>query len=123
MINGLGEEIRNDSDRRYVQIPAFEDHVRKNDDEHKDMQSDINHVCIRLKLLEEFKAEKEQHDAKQDAALAHVEKLTKKHDKAIEDIIFQLSQMGSRPSEPLTAAPISVPDSGDILSKVNDLIN
>jgi hypothetical protein len=41
--------------------------------------------------LEDFKLEKDTHDAKQDTTLAHVEKASKKHEKQLEEIIFQLS--------------------------------
>ncbi len=88
MINDLGEDLRGEVERKYVQVATFEDHVRKNDDEHKDMQQDTNHVCIRLKLLEDFKVAQEEHDAKQDATLAKVDKMAKTHDKQIEDIIY-----------------------------------
>jgi hypothetical protein len=45
------------------------------------MQQDINHICIRLKLLEDFKTDKEAHDAKQDVTLEKVDKASKKHEK------------------------------------------
>ena len=88
MINDLGDDLRADCDRKYVGLPTFEDHVRKNDDEHKEMQQDTNHVCIRLKLLEDYKVGKEEHDAKQDLTLAQVDKRTKTHEKQLEDIIY-----------------------------------
>jgi hypothetical protein len=38
MINDLSDDLKADADRKFVQLPTFEDHVRKNEDEHKDMQ-------------------------------------------------------------------------------------
>jgi hypothetical protein len=98
MINDLGDELRADSDHKYVTLDRYEDHVRKNDDEHKDMQQDINHICIRLKLLEDFKMASDDHNAKYDAITHRLEKDSKKQDKQLEDIIYQLSQLSSKPS-------------------------
>lgn len=121
MINDLGDDLRADCDRKYVGLLTFEDHVRKNDDEHKEMQQDTNHVCIRLKLLEDYKLGKEGHDAKQDVTVAQVDKRTKAHDKQLEDIIYQLSQVSSRPSPSGLSNPISTTnnDSGDLLDRMH----
>ena len=88
MVNDLGDELRADCDRKYVQLPTFEDDVRKNEDEHKDMQQDINHICIRLKLIEDWKTDKEARDAKSEVTLGKVDKAAKKHETQLEEIIF-----------------------------------
>jgi uncharacterized membrane protein YukC len=88
MINGLGDDLRADAERKFVTLDTYEDHVRKNDEEHREMQQDTNHVCIRLKMLEDYKAEREEKDAKQSVTLAQVDKKTKQHDKQLENLIF-----------------------------------
>ncbi len=120
LINDLGDELRSDADRKYVALPTFEDHVRKNEDEHRDMAQDMNHACIRIKLLEDFKALQNEHDARQDETLAQAVKATRKHEKQLEDIIYQLSQLSSRPTASGLSNPVSMPtDSGDMLDKMH----
>jgi hypothetical protein len=124
MINDLGDELRADADHKYVGLDKYDDQVRKNDDEHKDMQQDINHICIRLKLLEDFKTASDEHNAKFDAITHKVEKDSKKHEKQLEDIIYQLSQLSSRPSPSGLSNPVTIPgDNGDIMRRMEMAID
>lgn len=55
MINDLGDELRSDAAKKFVPLDTFDIHVRKNDDEHKALEQDNNHACLRLKMLEEWR--------------------------------------------------------------------
>ena len=63
MINEMGDEIKTDCSKKFVLLTDYEEHVAQNAEEHKAFEKDINGAYIRLKMLEDWKNDKEDKDS------------------------------------------------------------
>ena len=87
----MGDEIKSDCGKKFVLIHDFDDHVAQNAEEHKAFEKDINGACIRLKMLEDWKNDKEDKDNGYYKKIDHNDKILKKANDDIASLIFEIS--------------------------------